>query len=72
VTGDTVMTERTDVFKIGPFHMRFWVFGTFRVENGRIVLLRDYFDWLNIGRGLLTGLAGIPFRSVRERPLTTP
>ena len=71
-SGNTVMTERTDVFKLGPFHMQFWVFGNFHVENGRITLWRDYFDWLNITKGLLGGLAGIPFKGLRNKPLLVP
>src|SRR5690348_17237098 len=36
--GDIVMTERTDMLMLGPLHMRFWVCGTFRIEDGRIAL----------------------------------
>ncbi|HWD02253.1 MAG TPA: limonene-1,2-epoxide hydrolase family protein [Amycolatopsis sp.] len=43
--GDVVLTERTDVLRRGSFAAEFWVCGTFKVENGRIVLWRDYFDW---------------------------
>lgn len=57
--GDTVMTERTDIIKLGPLHIGFWVCGTFRVEHGRIVVWRDYFDWWDISRGTLRGVAGI-------------
>lgn len=65
--GDTVMTERTDVLKFGPLHMGFWVCGTFRVEDGRIVLWRDYFDWLNFSGSALRGLAGIALPRLRPR-----
>lgn len=57
--GDVVMTERTDVLKVGSLHVAFWVCGTFRVQNGQIVLWRDYFDWLDISKGMLRGVAGI-------------
>jgi len=63
--GDIVMTERTDILKVGPLHVGFWVCGTFRVENGKIVLWRDYFDWLDITRGLLRGVVGIPAPKLR-------
>ncbi|MET7990033.1 limonene-1,2-epoxide hydrolase family protein [Amycolatopsis sp. NPDC005232] len=43
--GNVVLTERTDVLRRGSFAVEFWVCGTFEVENGRIVLWRDYFDW---------------------------
>jgi len=56
---DVVMTERTDVLKVGSLHVAFWVCGTFRVQNGQIVLWRDYFDWLDISKGMLRGVAGI-------------
>lgn len=57
--GDTVMTERTDVIKVGPLHIGFWVCGTFQVQNGQIIVWRDYFDWLDISRATVRGLAGI-------------
>ncbi len=63
--GDIVMTERTDILKVGPLHVGFWVCGTFRVEDGKIVLWRDYFDWLDIGRGMLRGVLGIPVPKLR-------
>ncbi|MGH8460069.1 MAG: limonene-1,2-epoxide hydrolase family protein [Stenotrophobium sp.] len=63
--GDIVMTERTDMLKLGPLHLRFWVCGTFRVERGRIVLWRDYFDWWNISRGAVHGIAGLVLPRLR-------
>ncbi len=65
VNGEYVMTERTDIIKAGPLHMGFWVCGTFRVQNGQIVLWRDYFDWGNLSRGALRGLAGIVLPRLR-------
>ncbi|MDP2228228.1 MAG: limonene-1,2-epoxide hydrolase family protein [Moraxellaceae bacterium] len=65
--GDTVMTERTDVIKAGPLEVRFWVCGTFRVQAGRIVLWRDYFDWWDISRGALRGMAAVALPSLRDR-----
>jgi limonene-1,2-epoxide hydrolase len=43
--GPIVLTERTDVLKVGSWEAEFWVCGTFEVRDGRIVLWRDYFDW---------------------------
>lgn len=57
--GDTVMTERTDILRVGTLHVAFWVCGTFQVQNGQIVLWRDYFDWLDISRGTVRGIIGI-------------
>ncbi|MEW2505260.1 limonene-1,2-epoxide hydrolase family protein [Amycolatopsis sp. CA-161197] len=61
--GNIVLTERTDVLRRGSFAAEFWVCGTFEVENGRIVLWRDYFDWTTFlaasakgaGRAALSG-----------------
>ena len=63
--GNTVMTERTDVINVGSLHVGFWVCGTFQVENGRIVLWRDYFDWWDISRGALRGVAGMILPKLR-------
>jgi len=65
--GNTVMTERTDVINVGSLHVGFWVCGTFQVENGKIVLWRDYFDWWDISRGALRGVAGMILPKLRVR-----
>lgn len=65
--GNVVLTERTDILNIGPFHVGFWVCGTFEVENGKIILWRDYFDWLNVSRGLIRGFFGIGITSLRPK-----
>jgi len=57
--GSVVLTERTDYIKVGPLHIGFWVCGTFEVKDGKITLWRDYFDWLNVSKGTVQGLAGI-------------
>lgn len=45
VTGDTVMNERTDRFRIGEKWMDLPVMGVFVVtEDGLVSLWRDYFD----------------------------
>ncbi|MCD6059728.1 MAG: hypothetical protein K0S16_39 [Moraxellaceae bacterium] len=63
--GDTVLTERTDALKLGPLHLQFWVCGTFRVENGRITLWRDYFDWVDMGKAAVRGVLGIAVPKLR-------
>src|SRR5438105_6734332 len=45
--GSDVLTERTDIFRIGRFEGSFWVCGSFEVRDGQIVLWRDYFDFVN-------------------------
>jgi limonene-1,2-epoxide hydrolase len=57
--GNVVLTERTDALGSGRFEQRFWVYGRFELEDGRIKLWRDSFDWLDILVSLLRGLAGI-------------
>lgn len=57
-----VLTERTDIL-VGPFvYLDIRVNGTFRVEGGKIVLWRDYFD---VGETLLKLLAGPLRRRLR-------
>ena len=53
--GAIVLTERTDVLVIGRLEASFWVCGTFEVRNGRIVLWRDYFDYVNLVVAFLKG-----------------
>lgn len=65
--GNMVLTERTDIVEIGPLHIGFWVCGTFKVENGKIILWRDYFDWLNVSKGLLRGVFGIGITGFRPK-----
>lgn len=55
--GDTVLTERTDVLVFGPVRVIFWVCGVFELSDGRITLWRDYFDTVDMAKGLVRGLA---------------
>jgi limonene-1,2-epoxide hydrolase len=54
--GNVVLTQRTDYLRIGPLEIDFWVYGTFHVDNGRIVLWHDHFSWGSVLRGTVTGL----------------
>ncbi|MBI3216636.1 MAG: nuclear transport factor 2 family protein [Mycobacterium sp.] len=58
VSGDTVLTERTDALIFGPVRLNFWVCGVFEVHEGRITLWRDYFDLFDMSKALVRGLAG--------------
>ena len=42
--GNTVLTERVDVFQLPNATINLPVMGTFEVSNGKIVAWRDYFD----------------------------
>jgi limonene-1,2-epoxide hydrolase len=66
--GRTVMTERTDVLIFGPVRIQIWVCGRFDVEDGEIVLWRDYFDWLNFSLATVRGLLGALLPALRARP----
>jgi limonene-1,2-epoxide hydrolase len=56
-TGPVVLTERTDVLVVGRVRVAFWVCGTFEVQDGRITLWRDYFDWAATTAALVSGVA---------------
>ncbi len=61
----TVLTERTDALILGPLRVQFWVCGVFEVRDGRITLWRDYFDFLDMVKGTLRGVAAIAVPSLR-------
>ncbi|WAC89795.1 limonene-1,2-epoxide hydrolase [Mycobacterium sp. Aquia_213] len=64
--GDAVLTERTDALILGPLRLQFWVCGVFEVHNGRITLWRDYFDFFDMTKALLRGLAAVAIPSLRQ------
>jgi limonene-1,2-epoxide hydrolase len=63
--GSTVLTERTDVLRVGPVRLQFWVVGHFEVEDGAITLWRDSFDYLDVTRAALRGVLGAVVPSLR-------
>lgn len=65
VSGNVVLTERTDIIKVGKLHVAFWVCGRFEVRDGKIVVWRDYFDWMDISKGMLRGVLGIGIPRLR-------
>lgn len=67
-TGATVLTERTDVLALGSFRAQFWVSGRFDVHDGEITLWRDSFDFLDLARAGLRGLAGVAVPFLRPSP----
>lgn len=67
-SGNSVLTERTDVIKAGRLRIQFWVCGRFDVENGVIVLWRDRFDWMNYTVATLRGVIGVFVPAVRAKP----
>jgi limonene-1,2-epoxide hydrolase len=69
--GSSVLTERTDVLKFGRLRLQFWVCGRFDVQDGQIVLWRDYFDQMNIAGATVRGLLGTVLPAVRAKPPST-
>jgi limonene-1,2-epoxide hydrolase len=63
--GAAVLTERTDALIFGPLRLQFWVCGVFEVHNGQITLWRDYFDFFDVFKATVRGLAGLVVPSLR-------
>lgn len=57
--GDVVLTDRTDVIKVGRWHNAFWVRGTFQLRDGRIAVWDDAFSWGGFLKGSVLGLGGL-------------
>ncbi len=66
--GPTVLTERTDVLKFGRLRVQIWVCGRFEVHDGKIVLWRDYFDYMALAAATLRGLFGTVVPAARATP----
>jgi limonene-1,2-epoxide hydrolase len=69
--GPTVLTERTDILKFRRLSVQLWVCGRFDVREGKIVLWRDYFDYLAFAAATIRGLLGVVFPAIRARPPST-
>jgi limonene-1,2-epoxide hydrolase len=63
--GAAVLTERTDALIVGPLRLQFWVCGVFEVHNGRITLWRDYFDFFDVFKATLRGVAALALPSLK-------
>ncbi len=48
-----MLTERTDVMRVGPVSVRFWVCGTFELRDGKITVWDDHYNV-----GTLVGATG--------------
>jgi limonene-1,2-epoxide hydrolase len=64
----TVLTERTDVLKLGRLTVQLWVCGRFDVRDGEIVLWRDYFDYVTLAAATIRGLLGTVLPAARAKP----
>ncbi|WAJ47020.1 nuclear transport factor 2 family protein [Mycobacterium sp. Aquia_216] len=63
--GAAVLTERSDALIFGPLRLQFWVCGVFEVRDGRITLWRDYFDFFDMTKALLRGVAALAIPSLK-------
>jgi len=63
--GAAVLTERTDALIFGPLRLQFWVCGVFEVHDGRISLWRDYFDFYDMLKATVRGLAALALPSLK-------
>jgi limonene-1,2-epoxide hydrolase len=70
--GPIVLTERIDVLRFRGLAAEFWVCGTFEVQDGRIVLWRDYFDWATFLLASVRGLGRALVKSTRGAKETSP
>ena len=52
VLGNTVLTERVDVFHLPKGTIDLPVMGTFEVRDGKIAAWRDYFDMATVTKAL--------------------
>jgi limonene-1,2-epoxide hydrolase len=64
--GPIVLTERTDVMRIGRLQAEFWVCGTFEVRDGKVVLWRDYFDYAAVAAAFAKGAVRALLASARS------
>ena len=63
--GAAVLTERSDALIFGPLRLQFWICGVFEVHDGQITLWRDYFDFFDMFKATLRGLAGLVLPALR-------
>jgi limonene-1,2-epoxide hydrolase len=63
--GAAVLTERTEALIFGPLRLQFWVCGVFEIRNGQITLWRDYFDFFDMFKATVRGLAALVVPSLK-------
>jgi limonene-1,2-epoxide hydrolase len=63
--GAAVLTERTDALIFGPLRLQFWVCGVFEVRDGRITLWRDYFDFYDMLKATVRGVAALALPALK-------
>lgn len=63
--GAAVLTERSDALIFGPLRLQFWVCGVFEVHDGQITLWRDYFDFYDMLKATVRGVAALALPSLK-------
>lgn len=63
--GTAVLTERTDALILGRLRLQFWVCGVFEIRDGRIILWRDYFDFYDMFKATIRGLAALALPALK-------
>lgn len=66
--GDTVLSERIDLLRIGPLRVYLWVNARFTVHDGLIISWRDYGDPWELAIGLFRAVVGILLPGVNRNP----
>ena len=58
-SGEVVLTERTDKFRIGDKWIAIRVMGTFELRDGKIAKWRDYFDLAEFQNQMVAVMGGV-------------
>ncbi|MCB0954136.1 MAG: limonene-1,2-epoxide hydrolase family protein [Microthrixaceae bacterium] len=66
--GCTVHTERTDIHRFGPLFIQFWICGRYDVREGKLILIREYFDFVDILRATVRGAITIALPRLAVSP----
>lgn len=62
--GHVVLTERTDIIRVGRVTVSFWVCGTFHLRDGRIAVWDDHFA---VGNFVLATIRGVFLAAVGRK-----
>ena len=65
--GHTVHTERTDIHRFGRLSIQFWICGRYDVHGGKLTLIREYFDVVDVVRGTLRGVTAMAIPGLAPR-----
>ncbi|MFA4090787.1 limonene-1,2-epoxide hydrolase family protein [Mycobacteroides chelonae] len=69
--GDSVISDRVDIAKLGPLWVRFRIKATMKFVDDKVVFWRDSIDYLSLIGWSLRGVVGILIPSLRPQPPAT-